>query len=212
MLIDRFERDHTTQVDFTLGASGQLAQQIRQGAPFDVFLSADRAFVQNLAKEGLIRSESVRSYVQGSLVLAVHRDVGNLVRSLEDLKRPEIKHVALANPDFAPYGRAARQALERAGLWDRLGPKLVRTESVRQVLQLVRTGNAEAGLVGRAGAEGPEIRTCPIDAALYDPIVQGLGIVATTRRPEAATAFVQYLVGAKAEPIWTQYGFGRVEP
>ncbi len=105
------------RVEFVAGASGQLAEQIRQGAPFDVFLSADRAFVQKLADAGIVQGESMRPYALGRLAIASRNDLGGgpLIAKLSDLTRPEVRNVAIANPDTAPYGRAARQALERAG-------------------------------------------------------------------------------------------------
>jgi molybdate transport system substrate-binding protein len=210
-LVAQFKRDHPLAVDMSFGASGQLAQQIRQGAPFDLFLSADQKFIEDLAKEGLVVRESVRPYARGSLMLVVHSDTAEAVRSLGDLQRAEVKHVAIANPEFAPYGRAARQALERANLWMSLEPKLVQAESVRAVLQYVRSGNAEAGLVGRAIVEKPRDYAVPVDASLYDPIIQGLGIVAASKRRDGAEALVRFLVSDQAAPTWAQFGFARVE-
>ena len=150
--------------------------------PIDVFLSANEAFVRDLASEGLIRPESVHAYARGSLVLAVYRDLGDKVGSLADLTKPEVKKIALANPVTAPYGKAGKQALERAGLWTKLEPKIVFAESVRQALLYAQKGDAEAALVGRAIASVPEIRPVEVDPALYDPIVQALGVVAASGR------------------------------
>ena len=96
--------------------------------------------------------------------------------------RPEVKKIALANPATAPYGKAGKQALENAGLWDQLQPKIVIAESVRQALLYVQKGDAEAALVGRAIANVPEVRPVEVDTQLYDPIIQALGIVAASRR------------------------------
>jgi molybdate transport system substrate-binding protein len=210
-LIARFEGHQAVEVQAVFGSSGQLAEQIRQGAPFDLFLAANMAYVQDLAAAGVIRPETVRPYGQGSLVLAVHREAGASIAGLANLARPEIKRIALANPDFAPYGKAARQALERAKLWDELGPKLVRAETVRQALQFVQTGNAEAGLVGRAIAGVPEVRILAVDPALYDPIVQGLGIVSETKQAEPARAFADFVLGADGQAILAGFGFQKAE-
>jgi molybdate transport system substrate-binding protein len=209
--VARFRRVHAIAADFTLGASGQLAKQIRQGAPFDVFLSANRKFVADLAEEKIIRPDSVRSYARGMLVLAVRRESAGEIKTLNDLARPEIKKIALANPDFAPYGLAGKQALERSKLWGSVEPKIVRAETVRQALQFVETGNADAGLVSRASAETPELRTIAVDGTLYDPIVQALGIVAATKEPSAAEAFARFLLGDAGQAILGEYGFVRVD-
>lgn len=194
------------------GSSGQLAEQIKAGAPFDVFLAANRSFVEDLAAAGLIRPDSVRPYARGSLVLAVHREAGAAIASLADLTRPEVKKIALANPAFAPYGKAGKQALERAGLWPQLEAKIVPSDSVRQALVFVTEGNAEAGLVGRALADVPEIRVVAVDPALYDPIVQGLGIVARTAKPREAESFARFLLSNEGQAILARFGFSGVAP
>jgi molybdate transport system substrate-binding protein len=188
-------------------SSGQLAQQIRQGAPFDVFLSANEAFVGELASEGLIRPESVHAYARGSLVLAVYHELGDQVRGLADLAGPEVKKIALANPATAPYGKAGKQALERAGLWGKLEPKIVNAESVRQALLYSQKGDAEAALVGLAIASVPEVRAFEVDPALYDPIVQALGIVAASGRQADAEAFAQFVLGEEGQAILKGFGF-----
>ena len=169
-------------MEATFLSSGVLAEQIKQGAPYDVFMAANEAFVRDLAGGGFIRPDSVQAYARGSLVLAVHGDLGDRIRSLADLASPDVKKIALANPEAAPYGKAGKQALERAGLWQSLQPRIVVAESVRQALLYAQNGNAEAGLVGRAIAGVPEVRAVEVDQALYDPIVQALGIVADSSR------------------------------
>src|SRR5271157_1756713 len=181
-LIERFQNQTPTTVTPTLtfDASGQLAEQIKAGAPFDLFLSANVKFVTDLAAAGLVEPASVQPYARGSLVLCLHRAAGDQVRGLADLSRPEIKRIAIANPEYAPYGVAARQALERAGLWSSLESKIVRANSVRQAMIYVQNGDAEAALVSHALAVVPEVRVIEVDAALYDPLIQTLGIVAAT--------------------------------
>ena len=207
----RFREERGIEVSITYGASGQLAEQIKQGAPFDVFLSANLKFVTDLTRTGDVRPDSIRAYAQGSLVLVVNRQAGAGVKSLADLARPEVKKVALANPATAPYGAAARQALEQAGLWGPLEAKRVQAETVRQALQFVQTGNAEAGLVGRSIANVPEVRIIEIDAALHDPIVQGLGLLGRSSRGEDARAFADFVMSDRGQAILTAHGFRRVE-
>jgi molybdate transport system substrate-binding protein len=198
-------------VSLTFGASGQLAEQIKAGAPFDLFLAANRKFVDDLAAQGLVRPDSVRPYAQGTLVLVVHRETKAAVETLADLKNADVKKIALANPALAPYGAAGKQALERAGLWPEVGPKVVMSESVRQALQFVQSGNAEAGLVGRAIADVPEVRVVAIDPKLHDPLIQALGIVASTRSA-AAEAFSAFILGPEGQKILTDSGFKAPSP
>jgi molybdate transport system substrate-binding protein len=206
---ERFQTASGIEVVTTFGSSGQLADQIRAGAPFDVFLSANRAFVEALGAEGVVRADSVRPYARGSLVLVVNREANAPIATLADLAKPEVKKVALANPDTAPYGAAARQALQRAGLWDALGHdrKLAQSETVRQALHYVQTGNAEAGLVGRAIAGVPEVRVVEVGPGLYDPIVQSLGIVAQTKQLVAAERFARFVLGEEGQAVLKGYGF-----
>jgi molybdate transport system substrate-binding protein len=206
-LAERFTAGTGVTVTPVVGASGQLAQQIRQGAPFDVFLSANMGFVRDLANEGLIEPDTVRSYARGRLVLVVNRGSGVTVEGLADLARPEVKRVAIANPEYAPHGLAARQALEKSGLWEGLKPKLVQAESVRLALQFVQTGNAEAGLVSHSVAEVPEVRQSRIDPSLYEPILQGLGIVARSGHGESARRFTRFLLDGEGQKVLASYGF-----
>jgi molybdate transport system substrate-binding protein len=214
-LVERYGRVAPgVEVVTTFGASGQLAEQVKAGAPFDLFLSANRAFARDLADERLLDPDSVRPYAVGALALVASRAAGaaGLVIDLADLERPEVKKIAIANPRTAPYGAAARQALERAGLWETLRPKLVIAESVRQALQYVQTGNAEAGLVGRAISEVPEVSAVDVDPGLYDPIVQSLGVVGRSEFPKEAEAFARFLLGDDAAEVFASHGFKRPGP
>jgi molybdate transport system substrate-binding protein len=205
---ERFQARTGIATSFTFGASGQLAEQIKQGAPFDVFLAANESFVRDLAGGGFIRPDSVHAYARGSLVLAINRDAGVEVRSLADLTRPEIKKIALANPATAPYGKAGKQALERSGLWDQLQPRIALAESVRQALVYAQKGDAEAALVGRAIAAAPEVRVVEIDTGLYDPIIQALGIVSETKRLADAEQCARFVLGEEGQGILKEFGFG----
>ncbi len=209
-LAERFTKESGVKTSLTFGASGQLAEQIKQGAPFDVFLAANQSFVNDLAAQGFIPPESIRPYARGTLVLVVHRESGRPIERLSDLRRSEVKKIALANPAFAPYGAAGKQVLERAGLWPAVEPKTVQAETVRQALQFVQSGNVEAGLVGKSIADVPEVRVVEVDPTLYDPIVQGLGVVARTKHPELAEKFIRFLLSAEGQAILSKFGFSPV--
>ncbi|MHB1561322.1 MAG: molybdate ABC transporter substrate-binding protein [Isosphaeraceae bacterium] len=206
-LAERFRAAGGAQITPTFQSSGVLARQIEQGAPYDLFFAANEGFVRDLAARGAIRLESVRIYALGSLVLAVHRDMANRIRSLADLARPEVKRIAVANPETAPYGQAGKQALERSGLWESLRSRIVETESVRQALVHVQNGDAEAALVGRAIADVPEVGVFDVDPALYDPIVQALGIVSDSSRQHEAETFASFVLGEEGQGILKQFGF-----
>jgi molybdate transport system substrate-binding protein len=209
VLAERFRDAHGIEVVPVFGASGMLAQQIEQGAPFDVFLSANKKFVDNLAAKGAVSADSVTPYAEGHLVLVVNRQADVGVTGLSDLTRPEVKHIAIANPETAPYGFAAKQALEKSGL-DAVAPKLVQAESIRQALQFVQTGNAEVGLVARSVANVPQVRQVELDRTLYDPIVQYMGIVNRTGNPEAARKLADFFLSDQGQEVFLSFGFAPV--
>jgi molybdate transport system substrate-binding protein len=204
---DRFQSRTGITTSVTFGASGQLAEQIKQGAPFDILLSANEAYVRDLDGEGFITPGSFSPYARGSLVLAIFAELEGTVRSLDDLAKPEVKKIALANPATAPYGTAGKQALERAGLWKKIESKIVVAESVRQALLYAQKGDAEAALVGRAIAGVPEVRMVDIDPRLYDPIVQALGVVKASTRTADAQRFARFVLEDEGQSILRQFGF-----
>jgi molybdate transport system substrate-binding protein len=211
-LAERFRERTGMSATLTLDASGRLAEQIKAGAPYDVFLAANAKFVEDLAAAGAVDAGSVRPYALGELVLCVHQAVGEQVRSLPDLGRPEVKKIAIANPEYAPYGVAARQALERAGLWRGLEAKVVRADSVRQALTYAQNGDAEAALVSRSIADVPDVRLVEVDPSLYEPIVQVLGVVAAGARRERAGEFAEFVLGDEGQAILREFHFRPTSP
>lgn len=207
-LAERFKAETGVDVVATFGASGQLAQQIKQGAPFDVFLAANRKYVSDLAGEKAIDPLTVRDYAVGSLVLAIADSAEGTVKGLDDLRAPSIKRIALANPEIAPYGAAAKQALTRSKLWDDLESKRVQSESVRQALQFVQTGNAEVAFVGSSiarGAKGIKVVAIPQDR--YDPMWQAMGVTTMSTRPADARDFCTFLREGDGKAILIEAGF-----
>ncbi len=207
ILASRFKADTGIDVEASFGASGRFAAQIKQGAPFDLFLSANRSFVDDLAKSGAIRPDSVRPYARGTLVLVVNKLFDPGVKGVDDVAGAKITTVAIANPETAPYGAAAKQMLERAKLWEKVKPKIVQGESVRQALEFVESGNAEVGFVGKAIAEVKTVRSISLPPDGYDPIVQALGIVADSKRGEDAERFAGFLLGEVGQGILRDFGF-----
>jgi molybdate transport system substrate-binding protein len=202
-----FEARTGQPVTLVFGSTGQLAQQIENGAPFDLFAAANIAFVEELCDKGLVFDDSVALYAEGRIVLAANREAGVAAVELADLLDPAIQQVAIANPEHAPYGMAAKEALVSAGLWETVEPKLVYGENVRQALQFVQTGDAQAGIVALSVAEAPEITWTLIDASLHSPLRQALGVTTTSSQPEAARAFAAFINSPEGRPIMQRYGF-----
>lgn len=203
----RYERTTGEKVTLSFGSSGNLARQIENGAPFDAFFAANEQYVVRLEEKGRVVRGSRRPYAVGHLVLAGNRKAGVEVRRLQDLLNPRIRRVAIANPEHAPYGFAAREALRKAGVWEGVRPKLVFGENIRQALQFVQTGNAEAGIVARSVAGVPEIRHWPVDAALHSPLTQAAGIIEGRPNEAAARQFLAYVLGKEGQAVLKRYGF-----
>ena len=183
------------RVRFTLASSGSLAHQIENGAPFDVYLSANDLYVKELAAKGDVDPATVVVYAYGRLGLW---SKDGSVRSLEDLKNPRLKHVAIANPEHAPYGVAARQALESRGLWNTIQPKLVYGENVRQALQFAESGNAEAVITSWTLLIG---RGTLLPESWHAPIRQAGAAVKSSSQPTAAREFLKFLTGPAGRRI-----------
>lgn len=202
-----FEDQTEHSVTFSFGSSGNLATQIENGAPFDVYAAANVDFVDGLVEQGFVDGETQQLYGVGHIVLARNVASGLEVEELNDLLDPEIRHVAIANPEHAPYGMAAREALINAGIWDEIQPKLVYGENIRQTLQFVQTGNAEVGIIALSIAEVPEIAWTVIDESFHEPLLQAIGVVSDTPHPEAAEQFVDFVTGPEGREILATYGF-----
>jgi molybdate transport system substrate-binding protein len=202
-----FEEQTGHKVTLVFGSTGQLSQQIENGAPYDLIAAANIEYIRQLAAKNLVLEDSIALYARGRIVLAANRQVGIPLTDLKDLLDPQIKHIAIANPEHAPYGAAAKQALQAAGLWEALQPKLVLGENIRQALQYVQTGDAEAAILALSVAEVPEITWTLIDPALHQPLDQALAIVASSSHPDLAGQFAGFINSQTGRPVMRQYGF-----
>ena len=144
-IVANFEQAHDAKVTLVMGSTGQLAQQIAHGAPADVFFAANESFIDDLIRRGAIISETRALYAQGRIALATRKDRGPRLTDLNDLTDPRIRRIAIANPQHAPYGKAAEEALRTVGLWDTLQPRLVYGENIRHTLQFLETGGVDGG-------------------------------------------------------------------
>jgi molybdate transport system substrate-binding protein len=218
-ILAAFERDTGLPVTVTYGASGNLARQLAQGLPMDLFMSADEALVARLHSTGWAKDAGV-VYAHGWLALAVPREAAAgktppLDADLRGLEAFSVKFgtqgkFAIANPEHAPYGRAAKAALEKAGLWPALQPHLVLGENVSQATQFVSTGAAVAGLVALSLAGSPElaksIRHIAVNPALHPPIIQRMALQASAGSP--AQRLYAYLQSDSAKKILAAHGLG----
>lgn len=203
-----YKQQHPGQgLCFVFSSSATLRQQIAASAPFDVFLSANAGYVDELATAGTITPASVIVYAQGR-VGVLWRD--GQKHPLREITTPLVKFLALPNPKLAPYGVAAQQALEYGGLWSMVQNKVVYAENVRQALQLVESGNADAVLTADSLLKGKNADVLPAD--WHKPIIQKGGIVANTKQRQAAGQFLQFLLSPSAQAVFADFGFSPPQP
>ncbi len=191
------------------GSSGNFFAQIREGAPFDIFLSADAEYARRLSGEGL--SEAPFPYAIGRLALVVRKESGLDPKGLGDLlKSPAVRRLAIANPAHAPYGRAAEAALDTWRVKDLVAPKLVLGDSVSQAAQFVDSGAAQAGIVALAlvKARSTGLAFAEIPETAHPPLAQAGVILKRTGVLEAARAFQLHLTGEAGRAILSRHGFG----
>jgi molybdate transport system substrate-binding protein len=197
------------RVTFSFGATADLARQIENGAPFDVFASADVEHVERLNSLGLVTPGTNKVYARGRLVLWIPPGSKLAVNRLEDLTRPEVERVAVAKPDVAPYGRAAVETLRALNLWPQVEPKVIYGQNVSQAKQYAATGNAEVAFIPRALVKPDEGRSLEVDERLHQPIDQAIAVVKDSRHHDAAQAFVSYVLGPEGQALLERYGYKR---
>ncbi|OMF38442.1 molybdate ABC transporter substrate-binding protein [Paenibacillus sp. FSL H8-0548] len=199
----------TVKLSFNFGASGALQQQIEQGAPADLFLSAAVKNMTALVDKQLIDESQQINLLKNELVVVVATDASTSIQKIEDLTKAEVKTVAIGIPESVPAGSYAKEALTSVKLWDVLQPKSVQGKDVRQVLQYVETGNAEAGFVYKTDALTTDKVKIgfTVDPAAYKTIQYPIGIVKATKHAKEAEDFYKYLQSQEALDVFVKYGF-----
>jgi molybdate transport system substrate-binding protein len=193
------------------GSSGNFFAQIETGAPFDVFLSADMKYPRDLVKAGFAEEKTLTPYALGRIVLWTTSPAVDLMGGLDSLRAADIKKIAIANPDHAPYGRAAKEALEHEKLWDAVQGKLVVGENIAQTAQFVQTGNVDAGIVALSLVVAPTNKGVgkyvEIPDAFHAPLEQGLVITRHGKDNPLAAGYLEFLRSKAARATFDAYGF-----
>lgn len=209
-LVSTFNKANTAdKVEVTYGSSGKFNTQIQQGAPYDMFFSADIAFPRELLKAGLAASD-VKPYAIGRIVLwSATQDASKM--SLASLADPKITRIAIANPKHAPYGKRAEEALRAAGVWETVQTKLVFGENISQTAQFALTGNAQVAVVALSLAVHPELAGKGgywlIPDNLHQPLEQGFIITKRAETSTLAKRYAEYMASKPARMVMTKYGF-----
>lgn len=210
----QYQKDTGSTLRLSFGSSGNFFVQIQNGAPFDLFFSADVDYASKLEQAGLAAPGTLYEYAVGRIVLWVPNSSKlDLSKGIDVLLDPSIRKIAIANPQHAPYGRAAEQALKKAGIYDRIQGKLVIGENISQTAQFVETGNADIGIVALSLALSPamksEGRFMEVPGELYPPIRQAAIVLKSSKKIAAAKSFLEYLKRPEAQAIMQKYGFSQ---
>ncbi len=209
----RFEQQTGNKVTLIFGSSGNFFSQIQNGAPFDVFFSADLDYPKKLEAAGLAEPNTLYQYATGKIVLWVSNDSKlDLSKGLAVLLDPSVKKIAIANPAHAPYGRAAMAALEHEKLSGTLKDKFVLGENVSQTAQFVESGSADAGIIALSLAVAPAMkekgRYVEVPADFYPALQQGCVVLASSKKKAVALAFVEFLKKPETVELLKHSGFG----
>jgi len=206
-LTPAFNRRYPFEVKLTLGSTGLLARQITQGAPFDLFLAANSSYADEVVKSGACDGATEDKYARGRLVIWLKGE-GGAALTLASLADARFKHIAIANPEHAPYGAAAKQALTKAGVWAQVSPRMVYGENVQQTFELAQSGNADVAIVGLSLAVGANDGSwAMVDEAGYFPIDQSLVVCKRGTNAVGAQKLADFLKSPAAHVILRKYGF-----
>ncbi|ATG73550.1 molybdate ABC transporter substrate-binding protein [Zobellella denitrificans] len=208
-ILEGYKAEHPDQqVEVIYGSSGKMTTQIINGAPYDVFFSADIAFPEKLKEEGLTATEP-EVYAIGRIVLwSTRLDAGQL--TLADLTRDDIKRIAIAQPAHAPYGARAQEAMTAVGVWEQVQNKLVFGENIAHTAQMVASEAADVGIIALSLALFPDLASHGhylIDDRLHQPLTQGYVVTKRAEHNEAARGFARYMATEPAHAIMEKYGF-----
>jgi len=207
-----YEKTSGNQVRLTLGSSGNFYAQIQNGAPFDLYFSADIAYPRKLEEAGLTVPGSLYQYAIGRIVLWAGKDSHlDLSRGLEILREPAIRKIAIANPKHAPYGRAAVAAMEHFKVYDQVKDKLILGENISQAAQFIESGACDIGIIALSLAVAPAMKSkgtyWEVPAETHPPLEQGAVILKSSKQQESAKQFLAFIKGERGQEIMKRYGF-----
>jgi molybdate transport system substrate-binding protein len=211
-IVVEYEKTTGNHVKLTLGSSGNFFAQIQNGAPFDLYFSADITYPRKLEEAGLTVPGSLYQYAVGRIVLWTGNESRiDVTQGFEALRDPTVKKIAIANPKHAPYGRAAVAAMEHAHVYDHVKDKLVLGENISQAAQFVESGAADVGIIALSLALAPPMQAAghywEIPADAYPPIEQGAVMLMGGKNQKSAKAFLSFIQGAEGQTMMKRYGF-----
>ncbi|MFI2855823.1 molybdate ABC transporter substrate-binding protein [Paenibacillus sp. JSM ZJ436] len=201
------------QLQFNFGSSGSLRQQIEEGAPVDLFISASSEEMQSLVTQQLVEPHQQTPLLSNSIVVVTAPERAGEIKTIQDLAGENINKIALGIPESVPAGRYAKESLQAAGLWEDVQDHMIQAKDVRQVLQYVKTGNVDAGFVYQSDAQTTDQAVIALkpDRSTYSAVIYPIGIVKATKYTEQAQQLYDFLRGDEAILQFQSYGFDVVE-
>jgi molybdate transport system substrate-binding protein len=203
----QFTAETGVRVVYSFGSTSDLARQIENGAPFDVYAAADVEHVDKLESKGLLTPGTRALYARGRLVLWTPPGSKITLTRIEDITRDEVNRIAIAKPDVAPYGKATVESLRALNLWAQVEPKVVYAQNVSMTKQYASSGNAEVAFLPLALVKPGEGRYLEVDEKLHPPIDQAMGVIKASSKQEAARRFEAFVLSDKGQRILEQYGY-----
>ncbi len=203
----QFEEEHPIELVFSFGSSGQLSDQIINGAPYDMFTPANIEFLDQLVNEGLLLEENYTTYAFGTIGFSTLKESDLQVDTFEDLLNDDIVKIAIANPEHAPYGMAAKQALEEAAVWEKVEEKLVYGRNISDTLALLQTKNVEVAMIALSLKDEETLTFTPINEQLHEPLNHSISILKRSEKQEEAQAFIDFLLSERGQQTLVEYGY-----
>src|SRR5882724_3450645 len=203
----RFTGKTGIRVVFSFGATADLAKQIENGAPFDVFAAADTEYIEQLERQGLLTPGTRALYARGRLVMWLPPGSNLKVERIQDITAKAFERIAIAKPDVAPYGRAAVESLRSLGIWNEIEGRVIYAQNVSQAKQYAATGNTEVAFIPLALVKPGEGNYLEVSDELHQPIDQALGIIKDSMKQTAARQFVDFLLGNEGQELLSKMGY-----
>lgn len=197
------------RVVYSFGATADLEKQIENGAPFDLFASADEEHVEALGRLNMLTPNTRKVFARGRLVLWIPPGSNVRLNRLEDLGQVDVERIAVAKPDVAPYGRATVEALSALNLWMKIEPRVIYAQNVNQARQYAATGNADIAFLPLSLVRQGEGRTIEVSDQLHKPINQAIAVIKSSTKQEAAQKFLSFITSAEGQAILERYGYER---
>jgi molybdate transport system substrate-binding protein len=208
----RFTNKTGIRVVFSFGATAELAKQIENGAPFDVFAAADTEHVDSLEHAGLITPGTRAIYARGRLVLWLPSGSSLKIERIEDITAKQFDRIAIAKPDVAPYGKAAVESLKQLGIWTQIEPRVIYAQNVSQARQYAATGNAEVAFIPLALVKTGDGTYLEVRESLHQPINQALAVVKSSAKQDAAGQFVSFVLSPEGKQLLKAKGYSVPSP